>query len=40
MGGVDEEQFIKEKLQSTSEAKNVRETDAYTILMKELGGLR
>ena len=40
MGGVDEEQFIKEKLQSTSEAKNVRATDAYTILMKELGGLR
>lgn len=40
MGGVDEEQFIKEKLQSTSEAKNVRATDAYTVLMKEFGGLR
>ena len=40
LGGVDEEQFIKEKLQSTSEAKNVRATDAYTILMKEFGGLR
>ena len=38
-GGVDEQQFITEKLQSTSEAKNVRATDAYTILMKELGGL-
>jgi len=38
-GGVDEEQFITEKLQATSEAKNVRATDAYTILMKELGGL-
>lgn len=40
LGGVDEEQFIKEKLQSTSEAKNVRATDAYTVLMKEFGGLR
>jgi hypothetical protein len=38
-GGVDEQQFITEKLQATSEAKNVRATDAYTILMKELGGL-
>jgi hypothetical protein len=26
-------------LEATSEAKNVRATDAYTILMKELGGL-
>jgi hypothetical protein len=40
LGGVDEEQFIKEKLQTTSEAKNVRATDAYTVLMKEFGGLR
>ena len=40
MGGVDEEQFITEKLQATSEAKNVRATDAYTVLMKEFGGLR
>lgn len=38
-GGVDEQQFITEKLEATSEAKNVRATDAYTILMKELGGL-
>jgi hypothetical protein len=38
-GGVDEQQFITEKLQATDEAKNVRATDAYTILMKELGGL-
>jgi len=38
-GGVDEQQFITEKLESTGEAKNVRATDAYTILMKELGGL-
>jgi hypothetical protein len=40
MGGVDEQQRIKEKLQATSEAKNVRATDAYTVLMKEFGGLR
>jgi hypothetical protein len=38
-GGVDEQQFITEKLQATDEAKTVRATDAYTILMKELGGL-
>jgi len=38
-GGVDEQQFITEKLESTGEAKNVRATDAYTILMRELGGL-
>ena len=40
LGGVDEEQFIKEKLQATSEAKNVRATDAYAIMMQEFGGLR
>ena len=40
LGGVDEEQFIKEKLQTTSEAKNVRATDAYAIMMQEFGGLR
>lgn len=38
-GGVDEQQLITEQLQATDEAKNVRATDAYTILMKELGGL-
>jgi hypothetical protein len=38
-GGVDEQQFITEKLEATGEAQNVRATDAYTILMKELGGL-
>jgi hypothetical protein len=38
-GGIDEQQFITEKLQATDEAKTVRATDAYTILMKELGGL-
>jgi hypothetical protein len=40
LGPVDEQQLIKEKLQATSEAKNVRATDAYAVLMQEFGGLR
>jgi hypothetical protein len=40
MGGVDEQQLITEKLQATPEAQKVRATDAYTVLMQELGGLR
>ena len=39
-GGVDEQQFIEDKLSQTSEAKNYRATDAYTIMMQELGGLQ
>lgn len=39
-GGVDEEQFVTEKLQATGEAKTYRATDAYTVMMQELGGLR
>jgi hypothetical protein len=39
-GGVDETQFITEKLEATSEAKTVRATDAYAIMMQEFGGLR
>jgi hypothetical protein len=39
-GGVDEEQFITEKIEATSEAKTNKASDAYTILMQELGGLR
>ena len=39
-GGIDEEQFVTEKLQATGEAKNYRATDAYTVMMQELGGLR
>ena len=39
-GGVDEEQLLTEKLQATGEAKNYRATDAYTVMMQELGGLR
>jgi len=40
LGGVDEEQLITEELQATSEAKNVRTSDAYALMMKEFGGLR
>lgn len=39
-GGIDEGQFITDKLQATGEAKTVRATDAYTIMMQEFGGLR
>lgn len=39
-GGVDEQQFIEEKLAGTAEAKTARATDAYTIMLQELGGLR
>jgi hypothetical protein len=39
-GGIDEEQFITEKLGATAEAKTNRATDAYSIMMQELGGLR
>lgn len=39
-GGVDEEQFITEQLRNTNEAKTKRATDAYALMMQELGGLR
>jgi hypothetical protein len=39
-GGIDEQQFITEQIGATSEAKTNRATDAYAILMQELGGLR
>jgi hypothetical protein len=39
-GGVDEAQFITEKIGATAEAKTNRATDAYSIMMQELGGLR
>jgi hypothetical protein len=39
-GGIDEEQFITEKIAGTAEAKTNQASDAYTILMQELGGLR
>ena len=39
-GGVDEGQFIAEKIGATAEAKTNRATDAYAIMLEELGGLR
>lgn len=39
-GGVDEQQFITEKIAATGEAKTNRATDAYAIMMQELGGLQ
>jgi hypothetical protein len=39
-GGVDEAQFITEQIGATAEAKTNRATDAYAIMMQELGGLR
>jgi hypothetical protein len=39
-GGVDEQQFITEKIAGTAEAKTNRATDAYSIMLQELGGLQ
>lgn len=39
-GGVDEETLIREKIGATAEAKTASATDAYTIMLEELGGLR
>jgi len=39
-GGVDEQQFIEEKIAGTAEAKTTRATDAYSVMLQELGGLR
>jgi len=39
-GGIDESQFITEQIGATAEAKTNRATDAYAIMMQELGGLR
>ena len=39
-GGVEEQQFIEEKIAGTAEAKTNRATDAYAVMMQELGGLQ
>jgi hypothetical protein len=39
-GGVDEEQLVREQLAQTDEAKTKRTTDAYAVMLEELGGLR
>ena len=39
-GGLDAQQFIKQQVAGTAEAKTAQATDAYAIMMEELGGLR
>lgn len=39
-GGLDAQQFITQQVAATSEAKTAQATDAYAIMMEELGGLR
>jgi hypothetical protein len=39
-GGLEEQAFLQEKIAGTAEAKTTRATDAYTIMLQELGGLR
>jgi hypothetical protein len=39
-GGIDEQQFVAEQIGATAEAKTNRATDAYTVMMQELGGLQ
>lgn len=39
-GGLDEQAFIEEEIGATAEAKMNSATDAYSIMMEELGGLR
>lgn len=39
-GGIDEQQFVTEQIGATAEAKTNRATDAYSVMMQELGGLQ
>jgi len=39
-GGIDETQFVTEQIGATAEAKTNRATDAYSVMMQELGGLQ
>lgn len=39
-GGIDTQQFLTEQIEATPEAKTNRATDAYAVMMEELGGLR
>jgi hypothetical protein len=39
-GGLDEQAFIEEQIGATAEAKMNSATDAYSIMLEELGGLR
>jgi hypothetical protein len=39
-GGVEEQAFLEEQIGQTAEAKTTRATDAYKVMLEELGGLR
>lgn len=39
-GGIDTQQFITQQIEATPEAKTNRATDAYSVMMQELGGLQ
>lgn len=39
-GGMDNEQYLTEKIQKTGAAQTNKATDAYALMMQELGGLR
>jgi hypothetical protein len=39
-GGMDNEQYLTEKIERTGAAQTSKATDAYALMMQELGGLR
>jgi hypothetical protein len=39
-GGMDNEEYLTEKIQRTGAAQTSKATDAYALMMQELGGLR
>ena len=39
-GGIDTQQFLTQKIESTAPVIDQRRRDAMTLMMKELGGLR
>jgi hypothetical protein len=39
-GGIDTQEFITQQIEATPEAKTNKATDAYSVMMQELGGLR
>ena len=39
-GGIDTQEFITQQIEATPEAKTNRATDAYSVMMQELGGLQ
>lgn len=39
-GGIDAQEFITQQIEATPEAQTNRATDAYSVMMEELGGLQ